>query len=160
MRLGEGVEWGLHACLNLGWLDDEAPIPAARLAELNDLPTAYLTKQLQALVRAGLVTSTRGPSGGFRLARSPQEITLLDVVDAIEGGRAATFECTEIRRRGIGADAPARTFSRACSIARAMQEADNRWREALDGTTLADIGEQVEQAAPGAADATRVWINT
>ena len=67
MRTSQGVEWALHACLNLSWLD--APAPTGTLAAFYDLPPAYLNKQLQALVRAGILTSTPGPRGGFQLAR-------------------------------------------------------------------------------------------
>ena len=86
MRLNEGVEWGIPVCLLLARLADEAPISGRRLAESHELPTAYTAKQLQALVRAGVLTSTSGPRGGFRLARSADQISLLDIVDAIEGG--------------------------------------------------------------------------
>lgn len=158
MRLGEGVEWGLHSCLALAWLDADAPISAARLAEIHDLPPAYLTKQMQALARAGIVNSSSGPRGGFRLARSPAQVTLLDVVDAIEGGRSTIFECTEIRRQGAGAEAPESCFAMPCSIARAMGEAEDQWRAALAATSLADIIGQVDSAAPGSDEATRVWL--
>src|SRR4051812_21587601 len=85
MRMSEGVEWALHSCLNLAWVEPGEAMTAARLAAFYELPTAYLNKQLQALARAGIVTSTPGPRGGFRLARPPERITLLDVVTAIEG---------------------------------------------------------------------------
>lgn len=158
MKLGGGVEWGLHTCLSLAWLDAEAPVPAKKLAEIYDLPPAYLAKQLQALVRGGIVSSTSGPRGGYRLARQPADITLLDVVDAIEGGRAITFTCTEIRRRGLGAGVPAGSFSTVCSIAAAMLDAEDQWRAALAATTLADLDGRVATTSPGAAQGTRVWL--
>ncbi len=158
MRLAEGVEWGVHSCLALSWLEDEAPIPAARLADIHDLPVAYLAKQMQALARAGIVSSTSGARGGFRLARPIREISLLDVVDAIEGGRAVTFECTEIRRRGPVGQVSDSSFSAPCGIAAAMRRAEDNWRAALKHTSLAEIGREVLAAAPGTADATRVWF--
>ncbi|CAL9675512.1 hypothetical protein SUDANB95_07811 [Actinosynnema sp. ALI-1.44] len=103
MRMGEGVEWAVHCCLNLAWVGDRA-IPATRLAAYYELPAAYLNKQLQGLARAGLLTSTPGPRGGFRLARAPERITLMDVVSAVEGPGQA-FRCTEIRHRGPAAGA-------------------------------------------------------
>nr|BFE48023.1 hypothetical protein GCM10017745_14500 [Saccharothrix mutabilis subsp. capreolus] len=99
--MGEGVEWAVHCCLNLAWIGERA-IPATRLAAYYELPAAYLNKQLQALARAGLLTSTPGPRGGFRLARAPERITLMDVVSAVEGPDQA-FRCTEIRHRGPAA---------------------------------------------------------
>ena len=105
MRMGEGVEWGLHCCLALAWIGGEEPLSTAKLAAWFELPPAYLNKRLQALVRAGVLTSTAGARGGFRLARPPEKITLMDVVSAIEGPEEA-FRCAEIRQRGAGAEAP------------------------------------------------------
>ena len=68
----------MHSCVNLSWLPGEA-VTAKRLAAFYDLPTAYLNKQLQALTRAGILSSVSGPKGGFQLARDPRNITLLDI---------------------------------------------------------------------------------
>src|SRR5438067_7002015 len=92
MRIGEGVEWALHCCTVLAVLPAGAALPASRLAELHDLPGAYLAKHLQALSRAGIVETAGGPRGGYRLAKPPADITVLDVIDAPEEGPA--FRCT------------------------------------------------------------------
>lgn len=149
--MSEGVEWGLHCCLTLAWVGDEEPVAKAKLATWFDLPPAYLNKMLQALVRVGILSSTPGARGGFRLARPPERITLMDVVTAIEGPDDV-FRCTEIRRRGEGADAPAREFRRACGIATAMRRAELAWRRELAAQTLADI---MATAPSAAADRTR-----
>ncbi|MEZ5343842.1 MAG: Rrf2 family transcriptional regulator [Acidimicrobiales bacterium] len=72
------------------------------LAELHDVPPAYLTKQLQRLRTAGIVESQPGRAGGYRLARPTADITVLDVVLATEGPERA-FRCTEIRQKGPSA---------------------------------------------------------
>ncbi|MFF3003487.1 RrF2 family transcriptional regulator [Kitasatospora sp. NPDC057940] len=151
MRMGEGVEWGLHCCLTLAWLDSEQPVPTARLAAWFDLPPAYLTKRLQALVRAGILSSTPGSKGGFRLGRRPEKITLMDVVTAIEGPDDV-FRCTEIRQRADGGGAIAREFRQPCGIATAMRKAELAWRRELAGQTVADL---MAAAPGGAADRTR-----
>lgn len=153
MRMGEGVEWGLHCCLTLAWLGDEEAVSTAKLAAQYDLPTAYLNKCLQALTRAGILTSTAGVRGGFRLARRPERITLLDVVVAIEGAEPA-FRCAEIRQRGAGASRPVHEFRKPCAIARAMHRAECVWRNELAAQTLADI---MAQAPARAAQRTRAW---
>lgn len=150
MRMSEGVEWVLHSLLTLGWLGDDEPVPAARLAAGNDLPPAYLNKQLQALVRAGVLVSTPGPRGGFRLARPLSEITLMDVVSAVEGPEEA-FRCTEIRRRGSGAAAADREFTEPCAISIAMRRAELAWRRELAAQTLADVKTTADRHAPNAA---------
>lgn len=154
--MSEGVEWGLHCCVTLAWLGDERPVSTARLAASFDLPAAYLNKRLQALVRAGILSSTPGARGGFRLARPPEAITLMDVVAAIEGPEEA-FRCTEIRQQGAGAEAPGRDFRGPCGIATAMRRAELAWRRELAAQTLADV---LAAAPATAADRTRRWFAT
>ena len=158
MRMSEGVEWALHACITLDWVGGR-PVPAAKLASTYELPAPYLNKHLQALARAGIVRSASGPRGGFRLARDLREITLLDVVTAIDGAEDA-FRCQEIRQRGIGANAPAGAFRKRCAIAAAMRTADVAYRRALAAQTLADVRDQAERDAPKAAANTRRWHTT
>jgi Rrf2 family protein len=154
--MSEGVEWALHSLLTLAWLADDEPVPTARFAAGHDLPRAYLNKQLQALVRAGLLTSTPGARGGFLLARPPEQITVMDVVAAIEGTEEA-FRCTEIRRRGSGAAAPDSEFTVPCAIATAMRRAELAWRRELAAQTLADIRASADAHAPRAGQRVRRW---
>ncbi|WP_184675840.1 RrF2 family transcriptional regulator [Saccharothrix violaceirubra] len=135
--MSEGVEWAVHCCLGIAWAPDDRALPAARLAAYYSLPAPYLNKQLQALTRAGILASTPGPRGGFRLARPLHAITLMDVVCAIEGTDPA-FRCTEIRlntpegRATVDPGVP-------CAVDRAMNRAELAWRRELAGQTLADI---------------------
>jgi Rrf2 family protein len=145
--MGEGVEWGLHCCLALAWLAEEAPVPTGRLAEAFDLPPEYLKKRLQPLVRAGILTSVPGARGGYALARAPEHITLMDVVTAVEG-REEAFRCTEIRRRGAGERAARSEFARPCGITTAMRRAEMAWRRELAAQTLADLIALSPPAAP------------
>ena len=156
MRMSEGVEWALHCCLVMAW-QHEAATSTAKLAAAFDLPASYLNKQLQALARAGLVTSTSGPRGGFRLAKPAKQITLLDVVEAIEGPDDA-FRCQEIRRQGAGATFPKAEFRERCVIAAAMRDAEVQWRRALAAQTLADIQATVDGKAAHAAPRMRKWL--
>ncbi|MCO5969794.1 RrF2 family transcriptional regulator [Actinoallomurus soli] len=151
--MGEGVEWGLHCCLVLAWIGDDEALSTAKLAKWFELPPAYLNKRLQALVRAGVLTSTAGARGGFRLGRPPEKITLMDVVTAIEGPEE-TFRCSEIRQRGAGAEAPASEFRHACGVSVAMRRAELAWRRELAAQTLADL---MAEAPPSAAARARRW---
>ncbi len=159
MQLNQGVEWALHTCLNLGWIEqDGRAARLARLAAFYDLPPAYLNKQLQALVRAGVLTSTSGPRGGFRLARRLEDISVLDIVVAIEG-RTEAFDCAQILRQGPGGDA--RTDYRAtCLISQTMTRADLAWRTTLAGESLADVRDRVVVAHPETPEHTRAWFET
>jgi Rrf2 family protein len=137
MQLGEGVEWSIHCCAVLALLPSGATLPAARLAEFHDVPPAYLAKHLQALAKAGIVESVAGAKGGYRLSRPPSEITVLDVVEAVEG-RTAAFDCTEIRQRGPAAVDPS-CYRQLCGIARTMHRAEAAWRAELRKETVASL---------------------
>lgn len=155
MKLNEGVEWGLHTCVNLSWLPGEA-VPAKKLAAFYDLPTAYLNKQLQALTRAGILSSAPGPKGGFQLARATARISLLDVVVAIDGPEEA-FRCAQILKAGPGAD-PREDYRRTCLVAQAMRRAELTYRRELARQTIADVVADVERTFPTAPDDTRAWF--
>ena len=124
MKLSGGVEWAVHCCVVLSQADE--PVPAQRLAEYHGVSRTYLAKHLQQLSRAGLVASTEGRVGGYALTRAAQDITVLDVVLAIEGNEPA-FRCTEIRQNGPF-PATAQQCRRPCGIARAMYAAEDAWR--------------------------------
>jgi Rrf2 family protein len=155
MRLPEGVEWALHCSWLLAQARDGDALTARRLAEFYGLPEAYLAKLLKTLVRAGLLSATSGPRGGFRLARPPGAITVADVVEAVEGP-GALFQCTEIRQRGpvplTGA-----ASRKPCGIAEVMHRAERAWRKELAATTIADL---VGTSGVGAATRVNTWLAT
>jgi Rrf2 family protein len=146
VKLPESTEWVLHAAGSLAQLGPGGTASAAQLAEHFDVPAPYLAKQLQALVRAGVFTATTGPRGGFRLARPPEQITLLDVVEAVDG-TSRFYQCNEIRQRGRGA-APPEQCRRMCGIAQRMHTAESAWRASLAGVTLADIVAGLPRGVP------------
>lgn len=150
-----GVEWALHCCVVLTTVEE--PVPATRLAELHDVSPSYLAKQLQALSRAGLVRSVQGKAGGYVLTREPESITVLDVVEAVDGPGQA-FTCTEIRQRGPLAT-PAEACTVPCPIARAMAGADAAWREALRAISIADLVRDVASTSgPAALARVSAWL--
>ena len=156
MKLSGGVEWAVHCCVVLTTTTE--PVPAARLAELHDVSGSYLAKQLQALSRAGLVSSLQGKAGGYVLTRAPELITVLDVVAAVDGSQPA-FVCTEIRQRGPLAT-PQEACVRPCAIARAMAGADAAWRAALQAISIADLARSVdEDYGPTALAGIRTWLS-
>ncbi|MEU4347918.1 Rrf2 family transcriptional regulator [Streptomyces sp. NPDC023838] len=147
MKLSNGVEWAIHCCISLG--QSRAPVPAARLAELHGLPPGYLAKHLQALSQAGILRSTPGPTGGYSFTRPAGDITVLDVVQAVDGPEPA-FRCTEIRQRGPLAQPP-RDCAKPCAVNRAMQVADRAWRAALRDITIADLSDTIDVDSSGSA---------
>jgi Rrf2 family protein len=77
------MEYAFRAIVTLAQNDGQ-PCTSQRLAEITQVPGPYLSKLMQGLVRAGLVRSQRGLHGGFVLSRRPEELTMWDVVDAVE----------------------------------------------------------------------------
>ena len=157
MQLGQGVEWALHCCTLLAAVPPDRTLPAGRLAEFHGVPPAYLAKHLQAMAQAGIVESTAGRRGGYRLARPASEITVLDVVDAVEGGEPA-FRCTEIRRRGP-ARVGAAEYRHPCGITTVMERAEAAYRAELERVTIADlVAGLAETVSPVAIRKGLVWF--
>jgi Rrf2 family protein len=157
MRLSEGVEWGIHSVLVLAMLPAGDVLPASALAEFHGLSPSYLLKQLQALVRAGVLESVPGQKGGYRIGRAPEAITVLQIVEAIEGAEPA-FRCTEIRQQGPCVGPPS-AYVRPCAVHLVMRRADAAWRGVLAAQTVADLVRTVQHrtSARIAADAT-AWL--
>lgn len=144
MQLPKGVEWAAHALVVMDQFREAGPVSVSALADVYGLSPAYLNKQLQMLVRHGLVTSMSGPAGGFSLARPAGEITLADVVDALSG-RAPIFRCTEIRCQGVFEPrAKEICASGPCGIAAAMRRAEDAWRASLSGVSVRDLGAGID----------------
>lgn len=137
--IGTGVEYALHCLL---WL--VAPLeqrPSSRdLAEIQGVPQAFVAKIFPRLEKAGIVEASGGIRGGYRLARPPENISVLDVVDAVEG-RKALFDCQEVRGRCalFGASPPKWANRGVCGIHAVMLNAENVLREELAKTSLASL---------------------
>ena len=144
--MGRGVEWAVHSCVNMAWTPAGEAVNSARLAEYYKLPGAYLNKQLQALVRAGILGSVSGPRGGFHLARRPENVTVLDIVLALEGPDPV-FRCEGILANVPDADTE-QNFVRTCLISQTMRQAELAWRQALARQTIAGIADSMERRFP------------
>lgn len=142
------VEYGIHCLL---WLVDPASgQPSSRdLAELQGISPSFVAKIFPKLEKAGIVQAATGVRGGYRLARAPGKISVLDIVDAIEGHKPL-FDCQEIRDRCavFGNDAPVWATTGVCGIHAVMLRAEKAMRGSLAKETLASIAAVVERKAP------------
>jgi len=77
-------EYALRAVVWLAQHESEGAVGNTRIADETSVPTSYLSKVLQQLARGGIVQSKRGVGGGFQLARDPDELTVLEVVNAVD----------------------------------------------------------------------------
>ncbi|MGZ6297554.1 MAG: RrF2 family transcriptional regulator [Candidatus Limnocylindrales bacterium] len=89
MRISAKAEYAVRAAVELASVDDEKPVKAERLATAQEIPLNFLENILGELRHAGIVRSHRGAEGGFRLARPPAEITIADVIRAVDGPLAS-----------------------------------------------------------------------
>ena len=92
-----GVEYGIHSLMCMvDSKGDAREMSVREIAALQNVPYDYLAKIFTRLSTAGLVSSTEGKGGGFKLVKPAEHITVLDVVRAIDGDKSI-FECREIR---------------------------------------------------------------
>ena len=92
MMFSTKAEYGIRVMVELARRTDEQPVPLAEIAENGGLPLAYLEHLVARLRKADLVASRRGSRGGYLLARPAAEITMAEVVEALEGS-IAPIEC-------------------------------------------------------------------
>ena len=92
MMFSTKAEYGIRVLVELARRDGDAPVSLAEIATADELPLAYLEHLVARLRKAGLVESRRGARGGYLLARPAAEITMAEVVEALEGS-IAPIEC-------------------------------------------------------------------
>jgi Rrf2 family transcriptional regulator, cysteine metabolism repressor len=114
--------YALRALAELARAGDAGPVPIGELARRRDIPVQFLEQLFAALRRAGVLRSQRGVKGGYSFARDPSEVTVLEVVELLDG------------KLGAGAEA---IFAEAAEAARAV----------LTSATIADIVERENRDA-------------
>ncbi len=129
LRVPENVNLALHAAGVLAMNDRARPLRVAQIAGKLGVSETHLAKVMQQLVRADLVTSRRGPQGGFALARPPQEIRLREVYEAVAGPLRPT-ECLLASKLCDG---------RACLFGDLLADVQTRIADHLERTTLAGL---------------------
>jgi Rrf2 family protein len=85
MNINQATDYGFRAVLYLARNSGKKLVEAQTIARGEVVPMRFLLKIMPSLIKAGIVRSQRGVGGGYALARDPQDITLLDVLEAIEG---------------------------------------------------------------------------
>jgi Rrf2 family protein len=157
---GSGAEYALHCLLFLVDAPNSAAPSARDMAEFQGISPSLVAKLFTALEKAKIVRSTEGIQGGFRLARPADRISILQIVDAVEG-RKPLFKCKKIRANCILFDGspPASATRGLCSIHGLRRNAESAMREELNKTTLAELAGQVAQKLPAnAASASGDWF--
>nr|WP_159465274.1 Rrf2 family transcriptional regulator [Scandinavium goeteborgense] len=157
-----GVEYGIHSLMSMVDANGDArEMNVRELAELQNVPYDYLAKIFTRLSRAGLVVSTEGKGGGFRLARASELISVLDIVHAIDGDKSM-FECREIRQRLAVFDEapPSWVCDGPCGVRSVMDSAQQRMEEELARHTILDLARKMFRKAPETFTIEiKQWIN-
>ncbi|SRR5581483_477387 len=126
--------------------DAATPVSLGSVADGEMLPLSYLEHLVAKLREAGLVTSVRGAHGGYLLAQPAKRITMLDVVQALEGP-IAPMECFHAEREGR-VQCSHESDERACATKLLWTRVHGGITSALARTTLAELAEFAEQHSP------------
>lgn len=130
MKYSQATNYALHTMLYFVALPLGTTIGVQRLAERQGLSPTYLSKILTRLVKAGMIESTPGINGGYRLTRNKADLSFLDVIQAIEG-TASLFQCDD----GLE--------HQACLIQQVMTQAEQQMEAYLKERKLVELAGQV-----------------
>ena len=137
MRFSTRVRYGMQAMLALALRPHRVPLSVKEIAERNDLPEHYLEQLITPLRRAGLVQSARGAQGGYVLAHPAAEITLKEIVEALEGPIAVEeCECPPGTEHALG-------YCLEHGVWRKLKQAIE---DHLAARTLADLRDEAQAA--------------
>lgn len=131
MRLTAKSEYGVLAAIDLACNHGTGPVSAREMAERRTIPPRFLEQLLVSLRRAGLVSAVRGAKGGFTLTRDPDQITVLEIVEALEGPLKSSVCDSE---RGVLCG-----HAGSCAAAPVWARATAALREVFAQTTLAAL---------------------
>lgn len=150
MRLSARVDYALRAAAELA-VSPDGPVTAEQLARAQDIPGKFLENILTQLRRAGLVRSQRGPVGGYWLARDPDEISLADIIRAVDGPLA---NVRGERPEEVDYDGAARSLQQVWIALRASE------RSILEGVTLYHLAtNELPSLVRSLAENPESWVN-
>lgn len=131
------TEYAIRALVHLA-ANPEKVVSAWEIAESQDVPAGFLQKILQKFVKLGIVTSHRGAQGGFSLAKGPDQVTLLEIVEAMQGQLA-------MNRCFLGRDGCSRAAG--CSLKQNWLQMEQQIAGHMGGITLQDLVDQIKAGA-------------
>lgn len=158
MQLSVGVEYAFHSLFYMVDLPPHQTIGIKDIARLNGIAETYLSKVFSKLGKAGIVRSVPGAKGGYELAKSPEDITFWDVIEAIEGP-APFFRCAELRQKSIFVEDPSIFSSNCpCLIKVVIEDAEGLMRDALRAKSLSWLHDTVwKDFSPDTRQAIAGW---
>jgi Rrf2 family protein len=130
LRISRKIDYGLRAMIYLASISAEIVVPFREIARQMAVPEDFLAKILKTLVDQGLVRSTRGPHGGYALARPSTEISFLDVIEAVEGPVAVNV-CLD--------EEDACDHSTACTMVHVWRQGQDRMLDVYRQARLSEL---------------------
>ncbi|MGG3471485.1 Rrf2 family transcriptional regulator [Neobacillus pocheonensis] len=147
MQYSVGVEYALHCLVYLIDAPSSESIGIKDLAEFQGLSETFLSKVFGKLSKAGIVSSVPGVKGGYRLSRSPGDISFWDVVEAVEGTKPI-FQCKNIKDNGYLYRENCCPAPSSCTINLVMLSAEEKMRDYLRSKSLAWLNEELDRILP------------
>ncbi len=141
MRVSTRSDYGLRALIELAGHHGEGPLQSSEIALRRHIPEQYLDQLLTTLRKAGYIRSLRGPSGGHELVRDPQEITVREVIESLEGSLAPVAWLDE--------PADHTDHPHECGQREIWERVRKSNQEILESYSVADLLEREPQAATG-----------
>ncbi len=129
MMLSRSADYGLRAMIYLAARPTADYVPLQQITQTMRTPHFLLAHILQRLVKGGLIASMKGHHGGFRLQRAPNEITVADIIEQIDGPVRA-FDCTGDADCALAGD---------CSLLDVFARVENAVRDTLQAATLEEV---------------------
>jgi len=133
MRLTRGADYALRIMMYMSGLPEGQRVGRSAIAGVTEVPEAYLAKILQHLVKARLIRSRPGVHGGFELSRPTSSMSMLEVIEAIDGPAAMAISVV---------DENARDRSPWCSVRQALLEAQDEMLRVLRASTIAKLAQR------------------
>jgi Rrf2 family protein len=150
VRISAKVDYAVRAAIELAAAPDDKPIRAERLATAQGIPLDFLQNILSELRHAGIVRSHRGVDGGFRLARAADQVTIADIIRAVEGPLATV--------RG-GPPESSTYAGAATALPRVWIAVRKSLRSVVEHVTVADVARgELPEAIDRLAEDPEAWI--
>ncbi|KRF13513.1 RrF2 family transcriptional regulator [Paenibacillus sp. Soil787] len=130
MKYSKATDYALHIMLFLVAATPNKPVGVQQLAERHGVSSTYLSKILTKLVKAGMIESASGANGGYRLKRNWENISFLDIIQAIEGS-ASLFDCSF-------------NHGPECLIQQVVLSAEEKMEEHLRNQTMSELAKKMK----------------
>jgi Rrf2 family protein len=144
LRISRKIDYAIRAMIHLASIPPGTVVPFREIGRQMSVPEDFLAKILKTLVDQGIVRSTRGPHGGYKLARAAEAINVLEIIEAAEGPVAVNV-CLD--------DDDACGRQPFCTMTSVWREGQERMLDVFRGTTLASLAEK-----PASVESTPVQL--